>query len=174
MTREQPFTGPTSPVMTNSFLLKSSVSFMRHRPLFNIKHPRFRHFAVIFGLHIAFQLVQLAQGGQCGYQIRTPGAVAFWLASHLPFSEPPQGPFRRLLAHLVTGQMPPVSLRMHMPHSWHCSMARVPGYRHIHMTHGVEADFDRNGEAEFLRGLVSQPCTAPPHPRTMTASAAAI
>jgi len=38
-------------------------------------------------------------------------------ASHFPFDCPPHGPFRRLLAHLVIGQMPAVSWSMHSPHA---------------------------------------------------------
>src|SRR4030043_2272348 len=41
--------------------------------------------------------------------------------SHIPSRDPPQGPLIRPLAHLVTGQIPPVLSRTHLPHSEHLS-----------------------------------------------------
>ena len=42
--------------------------------------------------------------------------------SHLPFFAPPQGPFTRDLAHLVTGQIAPVWPSTQSPHMRHISL----------------------------------------------------
>jgi hypothetical protein len=44
------------------------------------------------------------------------------LISHLPFCDPPQGPFKSFLAHRVTGQIPPNMSSLQFPQPEHSSV----------------------------------------------------